>query len=133
LELAMRWASFAVGVLLAVGLTAVLFSIRDSWDNHREWLVTTIPVLAIAAIGLAHVVARGKVVPLAVGVTFLFLALVFAGADVLADHDDGATDTARDVLSILAGICLGVAAVAIVMALVWVEARNPTKAPTPEV
>jgi peptidoglycan/LPS O-acetylase OafA/YrhL len=132
LEFGKRWAWPAVGVLLALGFVAVLFSVRDSWDNHREWLVTTIPFLVMAGIGLAYVLARGKVVPLAVGGTFLFLALVFAGADLLADQDDAATDTTRDVLSILAGVCLGIAVAGIVFALVWVEAREPTKAPTLE-
>jgi hypothetical protein len=132
LEFARRWATIAIGVALGVGATALLFSIRDSWENHREWLVTMIPFLVIAGIALAHLVARRQVVALVPGGAFLALALVFAGADLIADYDSGATDTARDVLSILAGICLGIAVALLAIALLWVEIRKPTKAPTPE-
>ena len=38
LFLAKRWAGFALGLVISVGLTAALFSLRDSWHNHREWL-----------------------------------------------------------------------------------------------
>lgn len=131
-DLLKRWAGTIVGCALAVGLTAVLFSVRDSWDNHREWLVMVVPVLVIAGLALGHLGARNKLQALAPGLLFLFLALIFAGADILADNDSGASDTTRDVLSILGGICLGLAAAALAFALVWVELRNPTKAPTPE-
>lgn len=132
LELARRWSGFIAGLVLSVGLTAVLFSVRDSWENHREWLVTVIPVLVIAGVSLGHLAVRKQIVALAPGGAFLFLALIFAGADVLADNDGGASMTTRDTLSILGGIALGVAAAAFVFALFWVELRNPTRAPTPE-
>jgi hypothetical protein len=35
-------------------------------------------------------------------------------------------------LSILGGICLGLSVAFLIGALIWVEARNPTKAPAPE-
>ena len=132
LALAKQWAGFAAGLVLAVGFTAVLFSVRDSWHNHREWLVTVIPVLVIGGVALGHLTARGQAKALVPGGLFLFLALIFAGADVLADHDSGATMTARDTLSILGGIALGISVVALAIALFWVEIRNPTKAPAPE-
>lgn len=132
LELAQRWGILAAGVVLSVGASALMFSVRDSWDNHREWLVTVIPFLVIAAIGLAYLVARREIVALAPGLVFLSLALLFGGADILADNDGGASDTTRDVLSILGGISLGIAVLALVIAFFWVEIRKPTKAPTPE-
>ncbi len=132
LSLVKQWAGFAAGLVLAVGLTAVLFSVRDSWDNHREWLVTVIPVLVIGGVALGHLAARGQAKALVPGGLFLFLALIFAGADVLADNDSGATMATRDTLSILGGIALGISVVALAIALLWVEIRNPTKAPAPE-
>jgi len=132
LEFARRWAVLAIGAVLSVGATALLFSIRDSWDNHREWLVTVIPFLVIAAIAITHLAARKQAIPLIPGGVFLFFALIFAGADLIADYDDSASDTARDVLSILAGICLGIATALLAAALLWVELRKPTKAPAPE-
>jgi len=132
MELVQRWGILAAGIALSVGASALLFSIRDSWNNHREWLVSVIPLLVIAAIGLAYLVARREIVPLATGLVFLFLALLFGGADLIADNDSGASDTTRDVLSILGGISLGAAVLALVFAFFWVEIRKPTKAPTPE-
>ena len=131
LEFARRWAVPAAGVVLGVGATALLFSIRVSWDIHREWLVSFIPFLVIVAIALAHLLARKQVTALAPGLVFLVLTLIFAGADLWADNDGG-SDTARDVLSILAGSCLAVATVLLMAALLWVEIRRPTKAPVPE-
>ena len=131
-ELGKRWSGLALGLVISVGLTALLFSVRDSWSNHREWLVTLIPVLVIAGIALGHLTVRRQWVALSPGLVFLFLALLFGGADIFADNDAAASDTARDVLSILGGIALGIATVAFCIALVWVEARKPTRAPTPE-
>lgn len=131
-ELAKRWSGLALGIAISVGLTALLFSVRNSWENHREWLVTVIPLLVIAGIALGHLIVRGQWLALSPGLAFLFLALLFGGADILADNDRASSDTTRDVLSILGGIALGIATVAFCIALAWVELRNPTKAPTPE-
>jgi hypothetical protein len=132
LELAQRWVPFAAALALGVGSTALLFSIRDSWENHREWLVTVIPVLVIAAIALAHLITRKQLIPLAPGGAFLFLALVFAGADILVDREPNPSSTTQDWLSILAGVSLGIAVALLAFSLLWVEIREPTKAPTPE-
>lgn len=131
MALVRRWWGFALGVVISVGLTATLFSLRDSWHNHREWLVTVIPFLVIAGIGLGHLVARQRLMALAVPSGFLFLALLFMLFDIVADNE-GSSMSARDTFSILGGIALGFAAVSFAVALLWVEIRNPTKAPTPE-
>lgn len=132
LEMARRYAGLLLGLVFSVGLAAVLFSVRDSWDNHREWLVTVIPFLVIAGIALGHLAMRQQFMALAPGLALLALALMFALFDIIADNDSAASDTTRDVLSIFGGICLGAATVALMAALLWVELRNPTKAPTPE-
>ena len=62
---------------------------------------------------------------------FLFLAALFAGFDIAADAND-ASMTARDVLSILGGVALGISIACAVFAVIWVELRNPTKAPPPQ-
>lgn len=131
MALVRQWWGFALGLALAVGLTATLFSLRDSWHNHREWLVTVIPVLVIAGIGLGHLIARQKLLALAVPGGFLFMALLFMVFDIVADNDGSSMGT-RDAFSILGGIALGGAAISLSIALLWVEIRNPTKAPTPE-
>jgi len=131
-ELARRWGGTAAGLALSVGFTAVLFSLRDSWDNHREWIVTIIPILSIAGIAMGHLLARKKANALLVGGTFLFLALVFAGGDFFVDREANPNETARDVLSMLGGICLVISVHAFAFALIWTELRSPTKAPLPE-
>lgn len=132
-ELAKRNGGLIAGVILSVGLTAVMFSLRASWDNHREWLVTMIPFLVIAGLALSYLVLRREWIALAPGGAFLSIALLFALFDVIADNDGGSTDTIRDVLSILGGIALGIATACLVVAVIWIEARKPYKAPTPEV
>ncbi|MCC6959525.1 MAG: hypothetical protein IT301_06725 [Dehalococcoidia bacterium] len=132
LALASSWWGIAIGVLGSVGLTAVMFSLRDSWPNHREWLVSFIPFLAIAAIGFGHLFARGRYMALAIPVSGLFLTLIFMFFDLMADSDNAPMDQ-RDALSILGGICLGITVAVLVLSLLWVEIRNPTKAPAPEI
>lgn len=131
-QLLRQYAGLIAGVVLAVGLTATMFSLRDSWHNHREWLVTLIPFLVIAALSLSYLTIRGELTALAPGLLFLFVALLFTLFDVLADNDSGATDRMRDVFSILGGIALGFATAALAVALVWIEAAKPPKAPAPE-
>ena len=110
----------------------MLFSVRDSWENHREWLVTVIPILVIGAIAAGHLLARKQGEPLAAGIGFLLLAAIFAAADIMVDREAEPSATTQDVLSVLGGVCLGLAALSLVVALFWVELRNPTKAPEPE-
>ncbi|MFN8616398.1 MAG: hypothetical protein U0837_04840 [Dehalococcoidia bacterium] len=129
--LARQWWGFALGLVLSVGLTATMFSLRDSWHNHREWLVTFIPVLVIAGVGLGHLIAREKLLAISVGLGFLLLAWMFMLFDIIADNDGSSMGT-RDTFSILGGIALGFGAVALSIALLWVEVRNPTRAPAPQ-
>jgi peptidoglycan/LPS O-acetylase OafA/YrhL len=131
-DLLKRWAGTITGIALAIGFTALLFSVRDSWENHREWLVTVIPILAIGAIAAGHLLARKQGEPLAAGIGFLLLAAIFAAADIMVDREAEPSATTQDVLSVLGGVCLGLAALSLVVALFWVELRNPTKAPEPE-
>ena len=131
-ELLKRFSGLIAGSILAVALTAVLFSLRDSWGNHREWLVTMIPFIVLAGLALSYLALRREWVAMAPGIFFLFFALLFGFIDILADNDEAATDTLRDTMSILGGIALGIATACFVVAVIWVEARKPFKAPQPE-
>ena len=132
LEYVQRWWAFALSCALSVGATALLFSIRDSWGNHREWLVTTIPFLTVAAIALVYLTERQKGFALAPGLAFVVGAVTLAGSDILVDREPNPSSAAQDTLSILGGISLGAAVVFLVVAFLVVEIRNPTKAPAPE-
>lgn len=127
-----RYWGFGLGLCFAALLLAMAFSARDGWENHREWVVAvTGPFYSLGGIAFGHVFYRRRLAPAAPAFVFLFLAAVFLGADILADLDD-ADMTARDVLSILGGICLGFAVAGAIFAAVWVELRSPTKAPPPQ-
>ena len=132
MELVKRLWAFALSLVLGVGATALLFSIRDSWENHREWLVTVIPVLVIAGIALSYLVLRKKAAALGTGLAFVLIAIGLAGSDVLIDRESNPSSAAQDTLSILAGVALALASIALIVAFLIVEIRNPTKAPTPE-
>lgn len=127
-----RYWGFALGIVLTGLITAMAFQARAGWDNHREWVVaTTVPFHALGGIAFGHIIYRRAWKEMAPGLLFFFLACLFIGGDVLADADD-ASMAARDTLSILGGIALGLAIACFIVGALWVELRRPTKAPAPE-
>ncbi|HMO53029.1 MAG TPA: hypothetical protein PJ994_00865 [Tepidiformaceae bacterium] len=127
-----RYWGFGLGILFACLITAMAFQARAGWDNHREWVVaTTGPFQAIGGIAFGHIIFRRAWKEMAPGLLFFFLACLFIGGDVLADATN-ASDAARDTLSILGGIALGIAVACFIVGALWVELRRPTKAPAPE-
>ena len=127
-----RYWGLALGVALACLITALSFQARAGWDNHREWVVaTTGPFQALGGIAFGHLIYRRAMKEMAPGLFFFFFACLFIGGDVLADANN-ASDAARDTLSILGGIALGIAVACFMVAALWVELKRPTKAPAPE-
>ncbi len=127
--LSLFW-GYGLGILFALALTIILFQVRASWDNHREWLVSFIPFFAIAGLAFGYLAQRGKWEALAVPGAFLLLTGIFTVSDLLGDIDD-ASLRARDIVSILGGISLAATTLAAIITLLWVEWRNPPKAPPP--
>jgi hypothetical protein len=131
-DLVRRFAGFGIGLVLAVFMVAIAFQVRDGWDNHREWVVATSgPFYALGGIALGHLLYRKKFEAAAPALVFLVLAAAVAGFDIAADAGD-ADMALRDALSIIGGILLAASIACAVFAAFWVELRNPTKVPPPQ-
>lgn len=127
-----RYWGLALGVVLACLITAMAFQARAGWDNHREWVVAmTGPFQAIGGIAFGHIIYRRGWKEMTPGLFFFFFACLFIGGDILADASD-ASDAARDTLSILGGIALGISVACFIVGALWIELKRPTKAPAPE-
>lgn len=129
-DLAARFWGYAFGAVFALLFTVAMFQLRDSWDNHREWLVSFIPFFAIAGLAFGYLAQQGKWEALAAAGGFLALTAIFTVSVLLGDIDEVSRDTRR-VVAILGGISLGVTVVAAIVTLAVVEWRNPPKAPPP--
>jgi hypothetical protein len=127
-EIFERFWGYGLGVVFAILLTSTMFQVRASWENPREWLVMFIPFFAIAGLAFGIFLQRGQWTALAVPAAFLFLTGIFTVSDLLADIES-ASARARQIVSILGGISLGLTTLTAIIALIWVEVRNPPKAP----
>lgn len=130
-ELTGRFWGLGMGLAFSLLGTVAMFELRDSWDNHREWLVSFIPFFAIAGLAFGHLMYRGKWEALAVPGGFLLLTAIFTVSVFLGDIDEVSRDTRR-VVAILGGISLALTVVSAMVALLWVELRDPAKAPPPQ-
>ncbi|WBL37376.1 hypothetical protein O0235_07320 [Tepidiforma flava] len=129
-DLAARFWGYGFGAVFALLFTVAMFELRDSWDNHREWLVSFIPFFAIAGLAFGYLAQQGKWEALAPAGAFLALTAIFTVSVFLGDIDQVSRRT-RDTVAILGGISLGVTIVAAMVTLFAVEWRNPPKAPPP--
>jgi hypothetical protein len=131
-ELGERWAGMAIGFLFAMGFMALAFQTRASWGVHRDWVVpTTAPFWAIGGVALGHLLARRAWTALGPGVLLLALGLVFTVLNLWRSTQVEGSDTLRDVLTIITAVVLGLSLFALAFGAVWVEARQPRKAPPP--
>ncbi|MBE0608944.1 MAG: hypothetical protein IH609_06165 [Dehalococcoidia bacterium] len=131
-DLVRRFAGFGLGLVFAAFMLAIAFQVRDGWENHREWVVAMSgPFYALGGIALGHLLYRKKLEAAAPALLFLVLAAVVAGSDIAADADD-ADMALRDALSIIGGILLAISIACAVFAVIWVELRNPTRVPPPQ-
>ena len=123
----------AVGVLFTAALVALAYQARASWTEVRDWVVpVTIPFYAIGGIALAYLVLRRAWMAASTGLTLLFLTVALTGFNLWRAALTTGPDGLRDSLSITAGILLGVTIAALAAAMIWVEARRPSRPPAPE-
>jgi hypothetical protein len=131
-DLLRRFAGLGLGLLLAAFMLAIAFQARAGWENHREWVVAMSgPFFALGGISLGHLLYRKKLEAAAPALILIVLAALVAGFDIAADADD-ADMALRDALSIIGGVLLAISIACAVCAVLWVEIRNPTKAPPPQ-
>ncbi|MBI5949197.1 MAG: hypothetical protein HY875_13755 [Chloroflexi bacterium] len=122
-----------LGLVLALGFTALAFQTRASWDSHRDWVVPmTVPIWAVAGVSLGHLLARRKVDAAFTGLMLLVVVLGLTILNIWQGTQSEGQDGARDALTISAAVALGITVLALLVGAIWVEAKDPTKAPPPE-
>lgn len=126
-------ADLALGVLVGIGFVALAFQIRAGWENHREWVVaTTVPFTATAGVALGALLGRQKWEAALAPILFVLLAIMLVIFNILRGYETEGPDGLRDAMSIISGICLGAACLSAIAAFIWVEVREPYRAPAPE-
>ncbi len=120
-----------LGLVCALGMVALGFQTRASWESHRDWVVpVTVPLLALGGLALAYLVWRRQWLALGPGATLLLAVLALTAANIWRGAATDGDDTARDVMSILAGVGLGLTVAALFGGLVWAESHYPTRVTT---
>lgn len=133
-EIVRQYLGWGAGALLALGGVALLFQIRAGWNDHREWVVAALtPVAVVAGLAIGHLVARGYFGRMIAPLSFVFLSFVLALFSFWRGYLTEGPDTGRDLLTSFAGVCIGIAMAWLVLMLLWVELKNPTRAPDPDV
>lgn len=122
------------GIAFAIILTAAVMQTRDAWETHRDWVPPALLVPAVlGGLALGHLGQRGKVN--AVGVPAFLLGLAgFALALhwwIADEHPDKAAWLTT--FTTIAYATLIAAVHWLIFAVVFVEAKDPTKAAEPEV
>jgi asparagine N-glycosylation enzyme membrane subunit Stt3 len=124
---------FVLGLIFALGFSALAFQTRSTWHTHRDWVIpVTTPLLAIGGVCLGHLVGRRAIKALMPGLGMVALAIVLTGFNILRSVYSHGPDTARNILTVLTAIAIAAAIALCVLATVQLELRNPTKAPKPE-
>ncbi len=134
---AMEWAKAnsgpILGLVFALGFSALAFQTRSSWHTHRDWVIpVTTPLLALGGVCLGHLVGRREIRALLPGLGALAIAVVLTGFNILRSLYSDGQDTPRDVMTFFTTIAIIFAIAAFIFATVQVEVRRPTKAPKPE-
>jgi hypothetical protein len=130
-DLIKRYTPGALALLLTFAVVALAFETRDSWTSHRDWVIpVNVPFFAIAGLALAHLLIRHEWLAALPGFTLLLVSSVFMAINVWigaagAENQDGA----RLFLAIAGGIGIVFGVIALLIGLVWVEAKRPTRAP----
>ena len=126
-------ASLVLGILFGIGMVALAFQARASWESHRDWVVpVTVPLLVVAGLGLGFLAARLRWIELALPVGLLVLALVLTILNILRGIATDGEDGLRDAMTIITAVLLGFSVASLIAALAWVEFRNPIRPPAPE-
>ncbi|MBE7520458.1 MAG: hypothetical protein HS107_14560 [Thermoflexaceae bacterium] len=124
-ELLVRYRGWLLGFALALGLTALAFQTRASWENHRDWVVPmTVTIWAPSGLALGFLIDRRRWKAVAPGIVLLVIALVLTGVNIWRGTETDGQDNWRDALSIITGVTIGFMAVALLAALAWSEMKG---------
>lgn len=131
-EQAQQYLPLAIALICGVGMVALAFQARASWESHRDWVVpVTLPLLVIGGLAFGHLLARREWNPLTPAMFLVAGIIALTGWDVWLDAEEKSSGL-RDAIAIGNGVFLAFAVILSVGALVWVEWKRPAKAPLAE-
>lgn len=129
-----RFLPLAAGILFAIGLEALAFQTRATFEGERDWVVPTVtPFFAIGGVALAVLLARRQIIAVTPGLLLVVIACGLTAANIWRGQVTTGHDWGRDILSIVTGVVLAAALISLTVGVVWSEAKNPTRAPLSEV
>lgn len=132
-ELSKHFIGLGLGIIGTFIFVALAFQARAGWENHREWVVAmTLPGGAIAGVCFGYLLARQQIAAALPGIVFLVLSALFAVLNISRGAIVDGPDIGRDLLTITSGVFLILAGHAFLIAEIWTEWKNPTRAPKPE-
>ncbi len=128
--LARRNLGLVLGILLSLGAVALVVQTRASWEDHRDWVTPFFITLAVpAGLALGHLLGRARFKSLGAFTVFFLFFAAFTVANYWRGQVTVGDDRGRDALTILATFAGSFAILSVLGALLWVELRDPTKAP----
>lgn len=132
-ELLRRNIIVVAGSLIAIALGVIAFQDYAGWHDSRNFaLVTAVSLCGPAGVALAYLIYRGRWDFATPAIGIVTLALGFVGVNALYAHDNPGESAFRDTLTIMGAITLFVLFAYAVVALIYVELKDPTRAPAPE-
>ena len=122
-----------LGLLFSLGFTALAFQSRASWTVGRDWVVPAlVPAFVLGGVAFGYLVERRRWrvrgPSLLLLVIVLWLTAMNAWRGQIVDHPD----KLRDAMTIITTVALALLLATLVGSMAWVEARQPSKAATPE-
>jgi hypothetical protein len=113
-------------------MLAIAFQSRAGWENHREWVVaTTTPFYAIGGLAIGHLLFRKAYRLLAPTAILLLITVLITALDLVADAN-GSSMALRDTYSVAMGVALAATIAVAAASALWLELKDPTKAPPPQ-
>ncbi len=131
-DLHLRYRGWLLGFVLALGLTALAFQTRATWESRRDWVVPmTVPFWASAGIALGLLVDGRRWKAAAPGIVLFVVALLLTGLNIWRGTETDGQDNWRDALSIITGVTLGFMVVALLAGLIGSELTRTKQAQPP--
>ena len=132
-QLIRRHGIVVMGVIIALGLGIAALQNYAGWDDSRNVaLVTMASLCGPAGVALGYLLYRGRWDFAVPGILIIVLALGFVGVNALYGYENSGESRFRDALTIMGAIVLFAVVAYTVVALAYVELKDPSRAPAPE-
>jgi hypothetical protein len=124
-DLARRFAIVGLGIMFAVGFTAMGVDIIDSWDARRDPRVPgAATIAAIGGIGAAYLAVRGRWMDFTYGALVVVVTGVIMFFNYLRGAYTDGSDLMRDFFAVSAGILFTVAMIYFTVMWLWIEFKG---------